>query len=437
MEIYRAHVLHTPRNPFFEPDGLEGFEDGGAVVEGGRILETGEFSTLEKAYQGAEILDLRPGFLLPGFVDCHVHFPQVAVIGAMGLRLLDWLETRTLPFEARFVDADFAREVAKDFLAHLARNGTTSAMVFGAHFKGAMHAFFEEAEGARLRITSGMVFSDRMLRAELHQTTKHALESGLELIGTWHGRGSLRYAVMPRFSLSCSDAMLEVCRTLLESHSGVFFHTHINENAREIETVLELFPGAKDYLETYEKHALVTRRSIFAHSVHPSDSELTRLGRAGSSIAHCASSNAFIGSGLFPMRRHLEHNVRVALGSDVGGGAGFSILKEGLQAYQAQMLRSAIYDGDGVALSPAHLLYLATRAGAEALELHDEIGDFTPGKAFDAVLIRPRAGSTLERTLSLSPSLEAALGSIFTLGNEDAIARVWVAGEDVLEGLKA
>ncbi len=428
MKIYRAHVLHTPRNPFLEPDALEATEDGGLIVRNGMILETGEFSRLERAYPDAEIVDLRPGFLLPGFVDCHVHFPQVSVIGAMGLRLLDWLETRTLPFEAKLADTDFAREVAQDFLKHLVRNGTTTAMVFGAHFKDAMHAFFQEAERTGLRITSGMVLSDRMLRLELHQTTDYALESGLELIRAWHGRGRLRYAVMPRFSLSCSDAMLEVCKTLLESHPGVFFHTHINENLQEIKTVLELFQDARDYLETYEKHSLVTRRSVFAHSVHPTDSELERLGRAGSSIAHCASSNAFIGSGLFPMRRHLEHKVRVALGSDVGGGTGFSILKEGLQAYQAQMLQP-----DGVTLSPAHLLYLATKAGAEALELHDQIGDFTPGKAFDAVLIQAHAGSTLERTLSLSPSSEAALGSIFTLGNEDCIAHVWVAGEDVLE----
>lgn len=428
MKLYRAHLLHTPRNPFLEPDALETFSDGGVLVQEGRIRDTGEFSRLEKAHPDAAILDLRPGFLLPGFVDCHVHFPQVAVIGAMGLRLLDWLETRTLPFEARLADAGFAREVAQDFLVHLTRNGTTTAMVFGAHFKDAMHTFFHEAEGTGLRITSGMVLSDRMLRAELHQTPEYALEAGLELIRAWHNRGRLRYAVMPRFSLSCSDAMLAVCRTLLESSPGVFFHTHINENTREIETVLRLFPDARDYLETYGKHKLVTRRSVFAHSVHPTNGELERLGQAGSSVAHCASSNAFIGSGLFPMRRHLDRNVRVALGSDVGGGTGFSILKEGLQAYQAQMLQP-----DGVPLGPAHLLYLATRAGAEALELHDEIGDFSTGKAFDAVLIRPRAGSTLERTLELSPSLEAALGSIFTLGNEDAIAGVWVAGENALQ----
>ncbi len=435
MKLYRAAIAHTPRNPFEQPDALEAIQDGGVVVQDTRILATDHFVKLTAAFPDAEIVDLRPGFLLPGFVDCHVHFPQIAVIGAMGLRLLDWLETRTLPFEARLADTDFARDVAKDFLTHLARNGTTTALVFGSHFKDATRAFFQEAEQSGLRITSGMVFSDRMLRAELHQTPQHALESGMELIHDWHGRGRLRYAVMPRFSLSCSDAMLEVCRTLLESSPGLFFHTHINENAREIQTVLELFADAKDYLETYEKHALVTRHSVFAHSVHPTDSELTRLARAGSSIAHCASSNAFIGSGLFPMRRHLDRGVRVALGSDVGGGTGLSMLKEGLQAYQTQMQRSATSEDDGVPLDPARLLYLATRAGADALEL-PEIGDFSPGKMFDAVLIQPRASSTLERTLSLSPDLEAALGSIFTLANEDCVARVWVGGDDVLERLR-
>ncbi len=421
VKLVRATVLHTPQSSF-ETAELEAFADGALVFENERIVECGEFSQLETKYSNAEIIDQRGAFVIPGLVDCHVHFPQVSVIGAMGLQLLEWLETRTLPFEESLEDAALARDLAKDFLRLLAANGTTTALVFGAHFEAAMHAFFEEALESRLRITSGMVLSDRELRPKLHQEPHAALAAGQRLLERWHGVGRLRYAVMPRFALSCSDAMLDVCRQLLALREGVLFHTHINENLGEIAAVRRL-SNVSNYLKAYEKHDLVRRESIFAHSVHPSTSELERMARAGSSIAHCASSNAFIGSGLFPFKAHLEAGVRVALGSDVGGGTGFSLLKEGLEAYQTQMLRAEMR------LEPAQLLYLATRGGAAALLLEDQIGCFKPGFQADFVVLRPPQDSTLEAALRRSPNLEAALAALFTLAREETVSQTWVAGQ--------
>jgi guanine deaminase len=426
MKLYRASLAHTPRNPFEHSDALETFSDGGLLVDKDKILELGEFLDLERKYERAKVIDLSGSFIVPGLVDCHVHFPQVGVIGTMGLQLLEWLETRTLPEEEKLADASYAREVARDFLLHLKRNGTTTALVFGAHFKNAMHEFFQAAEDSKLRITSGMVFSDRELRPKLHQTPQQAFSSGAELLMRWHNNGRLRYAVMPRFSLSCSDKLLEVCSALLSAQPGILFHTHINENPLEIETVKRL-SNAPDYLESYERHNLVTARSVFAHSVHPSASELSRMAKAGASVAHCASSNAFIGSGLFPLRAHLEAGVHVALGSDIGGGTGFSLLKEGLEAYQMQMLQP-----DGIKLSPAHLLYLATKAGAKALHLENQIGDFSAGKQADFIVLKAPKGSTLERALSQSSSLELSLGALFTLAREESVKSVFVAGEKLL-----
>ncbi len=426
MKLYRASIAHTPRNPFKYSEALETFLDGGLLVDKDKILELGEFLDLERKYPTAKVLDYRGSFIVPGLVDCHVHFPQVSVIGTMGVQLLEWLETRTLPEEEKLENSQYASEVARDFLLHLKRNGTTTALVFGAHFKNAMHEFFQAAEDSKLRITSGMVFSDRELRPKLHQSPQQAFSSGAELLMRWHNRGRLRYAVMPRFSLSCSDKMLEVCSALLSAQPGILFHTHINENLTEIQTVKDL-AHATDYLESYERHNLVTARSVFAHSVHPTASELARMANAGSSVAHCASSNAFIGSGLFPMRAHLEAGVHVALGSDVGGGTGFSLLKEGLEAYQMQMLRS-----DGLKLSPAHLLYLATKAGAKALHLEEQIGDFSFGKQADFIVLKAPKGSTLERTLGQSGSLELSLGTLFTLAREESVKNVFVAGEKLV-----
>ena len=289
-----------------------------------------------------------------------------------------------------------------------------------------MDVFFEEAQRSGLRITSGLVVSDRNLRPELHTEPAVAAAESAELIERWHGRGRLRYAVTPRFSLSCGDALLASCGEVLAAHDDVWFTSHLNETLDEIATVARLFPDATDYLATYERHALVGPRSVFAHNVHATDDELARLAAAEGSVCHCPGSNAFIGSGLFPLQRHLDAGVRVCLGSDVGGGPGFSLFGEGLAAYEHQMLRP-----DGAYVSSYHLLWLATNAGARALGLGDEIGDFAPGKSADVVRIRPPSGSTLAEVLRHSPSAEAALAAVFTLAREDAVAATYVAGQRI------
>jgi guanine deaminase len=221
--------------------------------------------------------------------------------------------------------------------------------------------------------------------------------------------------------------MLAECGELLGFVKGLLFTTHMNETLDEISLVRSTFPWARDYLATYERYGLLGDASVFAHNVHPTDDELGRLAMAGACVAHCPSSNAFLGSGLFPFRRHLDAGVRVALGSDVGAGTGFGVLKEGLMAYSMQMLLS----GDGVRLGPAELLWLATGAGARGLGLADEVGDFSVGKSADFVLVRPPAGSTLAAVLARSESMEEALGAVFTLAREESIAEVRVAGEVV------
>jgi guanine deaminase len=412
--VVRARLAHTP-------DGLEAFDDGALAFADGRILAVGEHRAVAAAHPDAEAIDARDAILLPGFVDTHVHFPQVSIVGAMGLELLDWLKQRTLPEEARMADAGYARATARAFVAALARNGTTTALVFGSHFPVAQQALFEEAERAGLRIASGLVMSDRSLRRELEVRPAQALADGRAMIERWHGRGRLRYAIEPRFSISCGDEMLAACGELLEAAPGLLFTTHINESRTEVAQVRELFPDARDYLHTYERHGLVRDNGVFAHDVHVSDDELRRLAAAGAWVAHCPSSNAFLGSGTFPLRRHAEHGVRFALGSDIGAGTSFSLLGEALMAYLMQPLADRP--------SPAELLYLATRAGALALGLGDECGDLQPGRSADFVLLR--AGGTLATVLESAPDWDATLGALFALAREDSVAEVRVAGEPV------
>ena len=433
--IVRAQILHTPRDPFAAgaADALEAFSDGGlAYGPDGRILACGPFAGVRAAHPDAAVTDASDAVLVPGLVDLHVHYPQIAVIGAMGMTLLEWLATRTLPEEARLADTAYAAEVARTFVSGLARNGTTTALVFGSHFADAQETLFAEAERAGLRITSGLVVSDRNLMRELHVTPEAAYAQSRALIERWHGRGRLRYAVTPRFSLSCTEAMLEVCGTLLGEADDLFLTSHLNENPAEIQAVAELFPWSRDYLDTYERFGLVGRRSVFAHDVHATGGELQRLAAADASIAHCPSSNAFLASGIFPMKRHCAAGVRFGLGTDVGAGTGLSLFKEGLMAYHVQMVREG-----GELIGPAHLLWLATMAGADALGLADEIGDLSPGRSADYVLLRPPAGGTLDAVLRNSPSAEATLGALFTLAREECVAEVRVAGERVFAADRA
>jgi guanine deaminase len=423
--IYRATVMHTPQNPFHGA-GLETVDDAGVLVRDGKIVLLEDFASVRRAHPNEPLRDLRPGLLLPGFVDAHVHYPQVRVVGGLGMTLMDWLEHNTLPEEARLADVEYARGVAQAFVRALLMHGTTGAMVFGAHFQGAQAALFEEAELRGLRVSSGMVFSDRLLRPELHQTPAAALEAGRALVKRFHNRGRAQYAVMPRFALSASEAMLEVCQTLLQETPGALFHTHINENDREIQTVRGLFPWAQDYLQTYERYNLISRRSVLAHNLHASTSELERLASAGSSVAHCPCSNAAIGSGLFKLRAHVQRGVRVALGTDIGGGTGFGIPKEALQAYLLQRLAP-----DGVVMTAAQMLYLATRAGAEALCLEETVGDFAVGKAFDAVWVLPDAGDPLLEVYNHADSAERSLAATFALAGSQSIKEVWIGGDSV------
>ncbi len=424
MTLYRATVLDTPGDPFVgDPtDALVADQDGGVLVRDGIVVARGGFAELRAADPDEPVVELTGGLLLPGFVDTHVHYPQMRAIGGLGMPLLDWLERCALPEESKLADRDYAREVAGEFLDGLLTCGTTSALVFGSHFPGAMEELFAGAEKRGLNITTGLVLSDRILRPDLLCTPDTGLAESRKLLERWHGRDRLRYAVTPRFSLSTSDQMLAVCAELLAD--DVWFTSHINENLAEVQAVVDLFPESRHYLDTYHRHGLVTERSVLAHNVHASDDELALMGELGAWTAHCPTSNSALGSGLFPMRRHIEHGVGVALGSDVGAGTGLFLLKEGLQAYFMQQLLGA----DGLPLNPVHLLYLSTRAGARALGQADRIGDFTPGKDFDAVWLRPAARSQYAVNLDSAVDAVDALARTFALATPADVAGVWTRG---------
>jgi guanine deaminase len=422
MTLYRGRILDTPDDPF-AGGKLRAEDDAGLLVSDGAIIERGPFTQVRSRHPAETVVDLTDGVLLPGFVDTHVHFPQLRAIGGLGMPLLDWLDRCALPEEARLADLGYARTIARQFVAALLDAGTTTALVFGAHFAPAVDALFQAAADAGLRITSGLVVGDRELRDDLHTNPQRAYDEGRALARQWHRVGHARYAVIPRFSLSCTDELLDACAALHRDVDGSWVTSHINENPAEIVAVRQLC-RTTSYLASYDRHGLVDGRTVLAHNVHPTHDELRRLAATGASVAHCPTSNAALGSGLFPLDRHLAAGVRIALGSDVGAGTGFSLFKEGLQAYFIQQLRGA----DGVPLTAAHLLYLATGAGAAALGLDDQIGDLSPGKRFDAIWLRPDRGGTLSFVLQHADGADDALAKMFALATPSDVGRVWIDG---------
>lgn len=424
--LYRARAYDTPEDSAFRYDDDLGL----AVSDDGLITARGPFAAVRAEHRDATVIDLRSGILLPGLVDTHVHFPQVRVIGALGMPLLEWLDQCALPEEQRLASPDYAATIASEFVASLIAAGTTTSLVFGSHFAPAVDALFTEASRFGLRVTSGLVVSDRMLPEPLLTTPERAHSEAVKLASRWHGTGRARYAVTPRFSLSASDAILEACAAVMADVDGAFFTSHVNENPAEVTTVAGQFPDRSDYCDTYDHHGLLGARSVLAHNVHPLASELEVLASRRTAIAHCPSSNAALGSGLFPLREHLAAGVPVALGCDVGAGTGFSLFKEGLQAYFMQRLL-----GDrGFPLTPAHLLHLSTQSGASALGLGDVVGTFDVGKEFDAICLRPPAGTALDIGLRHAGSPDEALGKVFALASDADVADVWIGGVQIASG---
>jgi guanine deaminase len=428
VTLFRGTFIDTPQSPF-RGHHLRADQDAALLVRDGVITARGPADVLLREHPDEDVVDLRTGLVLPGFIDTHVHFPQVRAIGGLGMPLLDWLERCALPEEARLADPAYAASVAADFVDGLARAGTTTALVFGSHFATAVDALFEEATRVGLRVTSGLVLSDRILREDLFTDPDRAYAEGADLAKKWHGVGRTRYAVTPRFSLSCTNPLLASAGELLRDLPGSYFTSHLNENLEEIRGVRELFGG--DYTSTYDRHGLLTERSVLAHNVHPTRSELQLLGRRGVSVAHCPTSNAALGSGLFPLGSHLAFGVRVALGTDVGAGTGFSLFKEGLQAYFAQQLLGL----EGHRLTAGHLLHLATAAGADALGLAATTGDLTVGKEFDALWLSPEPGTTLDVALRHAESPDDALAKAFALASPADVRQTWVAGAAIRQRL--
>jgi len=415
----RGEILSLAHDPAEAPDALRHKADGLLVVDEGRVVARGAYAALAPRFPGLAVEQL-DGLIVPGFIDAHVHYPQLDRIASHGEQLLDWLERHIFPAEKAFADPVHAARLADAFLDELLRHGTTSALVFGTVHAASVDAFFAAAEARALRMVCGKVLMD--LGPEgLRDSPEEARRESAALIRRWHGRARLSYAVTPRFALTSSDAQLAVAGALLAAHPGVLLHTHLAENPREIAEVAARFTDARDYLDVYDRFGLVTERSVFAHGVHLPDRSCARLAQSGAGIAVCPSSNFFLGSGMFDFAQAERHGVRLGLGSDIGAGTSLSLLHNAGLAYQAGLPR-------GYALDPFRALWLATGGSARLLHIDHAVGMLAEGQEADFVVLDDKATPMLVRRTE-GASLAERLFALQVLGDDRAVRRTYVLGQ--------
>lgn len=429
MKALRGEVVTFRADPFLvgAEAALHHIPDALVLIQGGRLAAIGPYD--EGAVpDGVTVTHHRNAVLVPGFIDLHVHYPQVEMIGAFGEHLLHWLDRYTFPTEARYADPAHAQAAAALFLRELLRAGTTTAAVYCTVHPESVEAFFAESERFDTRMIAGKVLMDRHAPEALLDTAEKGEAESEALIRRWHGRGRQLYAITPRFAPTSTPAQLAAAARLWRQFPGTYVQTHLAENRDECAWVAELFPQARSYLDVYHQAGLTGRRAIFGHAIHVDEPDLCCCHATGSALAHCPTSNLFLGSGLFRgfEAKRADRPVHVGLGTDVGGGTSLSQLQSLNEAYKVASLL-------GDRLTAAHGLFLATRGGAEALDLADTVGSLEPGLEADIVVLDWASTPLIASRMRTATSLMERLFVLMTLGDDRAVRATYVAGEPVYE----
>lgn len=400
-------------------------DDGAVLIDGSRIVAVGDFAEIATAEKATTpVVDHRPHLLLAGFIDTHLHFPQTQAIASWGSQLMDWLHSYTFPAEARFADPEHCKAMAATFLDLLTVHGTTTAAVYGSVHHGAADALLEEAAQRNYSLIAGKTMMDRNAPESVLDTPQTAYDDSKALIERWHGHKRLRYAITPRFAITSSHGQLAAAAALKAEHPDCHLQTHLSENAAEIALTAELHPEARDYLDVYERHDLLGPKSLFGHCIHLSDRERAAMAETGSVAVFCPTSNLFLGSGLFDEAALRAAGVRTAIATDIGGGTSYSMLKTLDEGYKVLQLRRQ-------QLAPLRALYWVTLGNARALSLEDRIGRLEPGFDADIVVLDSRATKAMAVRMETVETLSEELFVLQTLGDDRAVAAVYVAGATV------
>jgi guanine deaminase len=400
-------------------------EDGGLLIENGIIAARGPYAEIKaKAAADAVEIDHRPHLIMPGFIDTHLHFPQMQVIASYAANLLEWLNTYTFPEECRFVESAHAERIAAHLYDELIRHGTTTGVAYCSVHKTSADAFFAEAMRRNMRMIGGKVMMDRNAPQGLLDTPEMGYDETRQVIADWHGKGRNHVAITPRFAITSTPAQMEATATLAREFPDLHIQTHLSENHDEIKYTCELYPEAIDYTDIYARYGLLGGKTLFGHCIHLSGREADAMSEAGSIAVHCPTSNLFLGSGLFPLKAlaRRQRPVRIGVATDIGGGSSYSMLRTMDEAYKIQQLL-------GERLNPLDSYYHMTLGNAEALSLSDRIGTLEAGSDADLVVLDAAATPAMALKMEVVTTLHEELFLLQTMGDDRAVTETYVAGK--------
>lgn len=403
-------------------DTVQFDSEGGVLIEAGCIVASGKGAALRTAHPDAEVTDYGDALISAGFVDAHMHYPQTGIIASWGKQLIDWLNTYTFPEECRFGDLTYAEDIAGRALDLALAHGTTTLTSFCTIHPASVDAFFAAAAARNMAVIAGKTCMDRNAPATLRDTAQSAYDDSKALLEKWHGKGRAHYAITPRFSPTSTPDQLAALGALWAENPDCLMQTHLSEQLPEIAWVRDLFPDARDYLDTYETFGLLGTNGLYGHAIHLEPREIARLAEVGASVVHCPTSNTFIGSGLFDLMGLAKASVSIGLATDTGGGSSFSMLRTMAAAYEIGQLR-------GVALHPAQLMWLATEGSADALKMTGQIGHLGAGAMADITVLDLASTPAIAQRADRATDIWDALFPTIMMGDDRAIADVWVAGE--------
>ena len=431
--LLRGRLLSFHRRPetLSDASSYTYEEDGGLLIENGRITASGPYETVKAAAPaGVAIIDHRPHLILPGLIDTHLHFPQMQVIGSYAANLLEWLNTYTFVEEQRFSDPAHGARIAVSFFDEMIRQGTTTATAYCSVHKASADAYFAEALRRNMLMLGGKVMMDRNAPDALTDTPQSGYDDTKTVITEWHGRGRNHVVISPRFAITSTPEQMEMTQALTSEFPDLHIQTHLSENLAEIEFACSLYPQAKDYTDIYAHYGLLRPNMLLGHAIHLSEREQDVLSETGAVAVHCPTSNLFLGSGLFTLKafERREKPVRIALATDIGGGTSYSMLKTMDEAYKIQQLC-------GERLTPLESFFHITRGNAEALGLADRIGTLEAGTDADIVVLDARATPAMTLKMEAVTTLAEELFLLQTLGDDRAVAETYIAGEPAKSGL--
>lgn len=395
---------------------------GGVLIEGERIVAVGNGAKLRAENPQAIVTDYGDHLITAGFVDAHMHYPQTAMIASWGKQLIDWLNTYTFPEESRFGDKTYADMIAVRTMDLALAHGTTTLTSFCTIHPTSVDAFFEAAAARNMAVIGGKTCMDRNAPENLRDTAQSAYDDSATLLHKWHNTGRATYAITPRFSPTSTPEQLSALGALWAEHPDCLMQTHLSEQHDEIAWVKSLFPTARDYLDTYEAHGLLGARGLYGHAIHLEPREIDRLADVGAAVVHCPTSNTFIGSGLFDTLGLAARGILTGLATDTGGGSSFAMLHTMAAAYEIGQLR-------GTALHPAQLMWMATEGSAQALHMSGKIGHLGTGAAADITVLDLASTPAIAQRHARAVDIWDALFPTIMMGDDRAIADVWVAGK--------